>query len=66
MADHRQIREQEEEFVFYREKKGLGGSVIMKSSLEEASSPKYGDFSLVGQLQSDWLGCHHSFLLPLR
>ena len=37
----------------------------MDPSLEEASSLKYGDFSLVGQLQFDWLGCRQSFLLPV-
>lgn len=35
--------------------------------MEEAENPKYGGFSLVGLLVSDWLGCHgaeRTFLLP--
>lgn len=56
-----------EGLAFTGKSEELRGIIKTKSSLEEAGSPKYGGFSLVGQPQSDWLGCCQTgrFLLPV-
>ena len=42
----------EGKLAFIGKRRDLGGPVITKGPLEEAGSPKYGGFSLVGLLQS--------------